>query len=160
MRLCLRRLPQRFEKSQDTFREFFRLVTESGAVVCARNAPEFFWTSCCTEDHFTVAARQCMILFVANDQNGERTGSDGLNGGNVRRWEACELSTAVNHQPSAGSKEGFAEPGILAKARVVICRFLQIGEGSLRDQGFDTRIGAGACRAIPAPMDSPRAKRC
>src|SRR5262249_30427197 len=84
-----------------------------------------------------------MILFVANDQNGERTGSDGLNGGNVRRWEACELSTAVNHQPSAGSEEGFAEPGILAKTRVVICRFLQIGEGSLRDQGFDTRIGAG-----------------
>src|SRR5262249_8056399 len=60
------RPPQGLEKSEYAFSKFVRFVAESRSVVCMRNAPEFLWSACGTQDHFTVAAGQCVVFLVAN----------------------------------------------------------------------------------------------
>ena len=107
------------------------------------DSPEFLFTASCTKNHFTMAAGQCAVFPVANDEDGKSATGDGFFGRDFQGGKAGQSCATIDHKPRTWREERFAEPGILAQAGIVVSSFLQIGERGFGDYGFDARIDAG-----------------
>src|SRR5216684_4330799 len=129
------------EEGEDAAAKFHRLKAEGRGVKRAGDDPELPGAAGGGVNHFRMAAGQGDILFITNQENGKRAGGDGLLRRDFRDWKARQLFVAVKQRPGEWREKSFAQPGRFSQTGVVVSSFAKVGEGSLRGDGFDARVG-------------------
>ena len=118
------------------------LIAESGGVECMGNYPKGFGTTRSGVNHLRVTAGQRGIHAIANEEDREDPGRDGMLRRNICRGKSGKSLAPGEHHPRAWSEESLSKPRVLLKAGVVVGRFAEAGERRFRHDRFDARIDA------------------